>query len=171
MNKISTLKNKLVEARKQSLSVMSGISHRLEKVSEVNGVSYINDSKSTDMESTLFSLENIKQPIVWIVGASDTEQHIELVEREVKLKVKSVISFGSYSAELSEKLTPLTDSFTHFVSLESALKKATESASSGDVILFSPANSSYELYESYRERGNHFRQLVNELGGSTLLDF
>jgi UDP-N-acetylmuramoylalanine--D-glutamate ligase len=163
MNKISTLKNKLVEARKESLSAMSDIAHRLEKVSEVNGITYINDSKSTDMESTLYSLENIKQPIVWIVGASDTEQHIELVEREVKLKVKSVVSFGNFNSDLSKKLTPITDSFTHFITLESAVKKAFELASSGDVVLFSPANSSYELYENYRERGNHFREIINNI--------
>ncbi|MFP5470076.1 MAG: glutamate ligase domain-containing protein [Bacteroidia bacterium] len=163
MSKISTLKNQLVEARKQSLSALSDISHRLEKIAEVNGITYINDSKSTDMESTLYSLENIKQPIVWIVGSSDTEQHVELVEREVKLKVKSVISFGNFSNELSKKLTPITDSYTHFITLENAIKKASELASSGDVVLFSPANSSFELYESYRERGNHFKEIVNTI--------
>jgi UDP-N-acetylmuramoylalanine--D-glutamate ligase len=164
MNKTSTsLKNKLVEARKQSLSVFSDIAHRLETVAEVNGVEYINDSKSSDMESTLFSLESIRQPIVWIVGANDTKDSVDLVEKMVKLKVKSVISFGDFSNELSQKLSPISDNYTHFITLESAVKKAAELALSGDIVLFSPANSSYNMYESYRERGNHFKQIVNAL--------
>jgi UDP-N-acetylmuramoylalanine--D-glutamate ligase len=164
MNKTSTsLKNKLVEARKQSLSVFSDIAHRLETIAEVNGVEYINDSKSSDMESTLFSLESIRQPIVWIVGANDTKDSIDLVEKMVKLKVKSVISFGDFSNELSQKLSPISDNYTHFITLESAVKKAAELALSGDIVLFSPANSSYNMYESYRERGNHFKQIVNAL--------
>jgi UDP-N-acetylmuramoylalanine--D-glutamate ligase len=164
MNKTSTsLKNKLVEARKQSLSVFSDIAHRLESIAEINGVEYINDSKSSDMESTLFSLESIRQPIVWIVGANETKDSIDLVEKMVKLKVKSVISFGNFSNELSQKLSPISDSYTHFITLESAVKKAAELALNGDVVLFSPANSSYDVYDSYRERGNHFKQIVNAL--------
>jgi UDP-N-acetylmuramoylalanine--D-glutamate ligase len=164
MNKTSTsLKNKLVDARKSSLSAFSDIAHRLESVAEVNGVEFINDSKSTDMESTLFSLESIRQPIVWIVGANDTKDSVDLVEKMVKLKVKSVISFGDFSNELSQKLTPLTDNYTHFITLDSAVKKATELASNGDVVLFSPANSSFNLYDSYRERGEHFKKIVNTL--------
>jgi UDP-N-acetylmuramoylalanine--D-glutamate ligase len=164
MNKTTTsLKNKLVEARKQSLSVFSDIAHRLESVAEVNGVEYINDSKSSDMESTLFSLESIRQPIVWIIGANDTKDSVELVEKMVKLKVKSVISFGDFSNELSQKLSPISDNYTHFITLESAVKKAAELALSGDVVLFSPANSSYNMYDSYRERGNHFKQIVSSL--------
>ncbi len=164
MNKTSTsLKNKLVDARKSSLNAFSDIAHRLESVAEVNGVEFINDSKSTDMESTLFSLESIRQPIVWIVGANDTKESVDLVGKMVKLKVKSVISFGDFSNELSQKLSPITDNYTHFITLDSAVKKATELASNGDVVLFSPANSSFNMYDSYRERGEHFKQIVNTL--------
>lgn len=161
--KKTIVQNSLVSARKKQLGALSDISYRLETIAEKNGVEYINDSKSTDMESTLYSLSSIKQPIIWILGASDTQQYLEIVSREVKLKVKNVISFGNYDKELSNQLTPITDSYIHFVTLESAVKKASELAITGDVVLFSPANSSFELYENYRERGNHFNQIVNSL--------
>lgn len=155
--------NPLVQARQNSLDTFSQINHRLEEVRIWNGIEFINDSKSTDIESTLFSLENLKKPVVWIVGSSEMERDLSIAEKIVRLKVKSIISFGEYHGTIQKALAELTDSYAHHQTLDECFDTILNRAKSGDVVLFSPACSSYELYDNFRDRGNHFKSLVNEL--------
>ena len=155
--------NPLVQARQNSLDVFSDISHRLENVRTWNGIDFVNDSKSTDLESTLLSLESIKSPIVWVVGSSELERDFSIVEKLVRLKVKSIISFGEYRGVVQKALAELTDVYAHHENLKDCFETIISKSRSGDVVIFSPACSSYELYENFRDRGNHFKSLVNEL--------
>lgn len=163
MKATKTQANKLIDARQSGLKRTNEINHRLESLRTWNGIEFINDSKSTDIESTLFSLESIKKPIVWIVGTSESERELEITEKLVRLKVKSIISFGPYRGKVQEKLASLADSYAHHTTLEDSFSSILERAKSGDAVLFSPACSSYELYGSFRDRGNHFKFLVNQL--------
>lgn len=155
--------NPLVQARQNSLDTFSQINHRLEDVRTWNGIDFVNDSKSTDIESTLLSLESVKKPIVWIVGSTELERDFSSIEKLVRLKVKSIISFGEYRGVVQKSLAELTDSYAHHESLEECFDTILSRSKSGDAVVFSPACSSYENYESFRDRGNHFTSLVNEL--------
>ena len=88
------LSNELIEARKSSLTEFSGIEHRLELVSEKDGVEYINDSKATDVNSTWYSLEYMEKPVVWIIGLSDLDTDYSIFSELVENKVKSIVCLG-----------------------------------------------------------------------------
>jgi UDP-N-acetylmuramoylalanine--D-glutamate ligase len=158
-----SLKNQLLQARKKSMSLFADIAHRLETVAEVNGVEWINDSKATDLDSTYYSLELMEKPIIWIVGSSDVEQDYSIFNKLVKYKVKQMICFGNYETRIKYSFANLVDTYAHKNTLEEAVDLAAEWSSDEDVVLFSPACSSFDLYEDYRARGEHFRQLVNQL--------
>jgi UDP-N-acetylmuramoylalanine--D-glutamate ligase len=158
-----SLKNQLLQARKKSMSLFADIAHRLETVAEVNGVEWINDSKATDLDSTYYSLELMEKPIIWIVGSSDVEQDYSIFNKLVKYKVKQMICFGNYETRIKYSFANLVDTYAHKNTLEEAVALAAEWSSDEDVVLFSPACSSFDLYEDYRARGEHFRQLVNQL--------
>lgn len=155
--------NKLVRARQNSLNLLNDISHRLESVRLFNEIEFINDSKSTDLESTILSLESIKKPVIWIVGSSEIERDFEAIQKLVRLKVKSIISFGEYRGEIQQSLATFADSYAHYSTLDECFETILNKSKDGDAVLFSPACSGYDLYDNYRDRGNHFKSIVNEL--------
>jgi UDP-N-acetylmuramoylalanine--D-glutamate ligase len=158
-----SLKQQLLQARKKSMSLFADIAYRLETVAIVNGVEWINDSKATDLDSTYYSLELMEKPIIWIVGSSDVEQDYSIFNKLVKYKVKQMICFGNYETRIKYSFANLVDTYAHKNSLEEAVALAAEWAVVDDVVVFSPACSSFELYSDYRARGEHFRALVNSL--------
>ncbi len=161
--KVKSLKEQLLEARNKSMSLFGDIAHRLETCAELNGVEYINDSKSTDLDSTYYSLELISKPVVWIVGSTEVENDYSIFEKLVKFKVKSVICFGAPETRIKYSLANLVDTYAHKGTIADAVAYASELAREGDVVLFSPACSSYEMFSDFRERGNEFKHEVNKL--------
>lgn len=161
--RVKSLKEQLLEARKKSMSLFSDIGHRLESVAVKNGVEWINDSKATDLDSTYYSLELMEKPVIWIVGASEMENDYTIFDKLVRYKVKNIICFGNYETKIKYTFAGVVDSYAHKDNLEDAVATAAEWAKDEDVVLFSPACSSFELYENYRERGEHFKFLVNNL--------
>ena len=163
-NGIRTAGNPYLNARTASLQMFSGIEHRMETVRNWNGIEFINDSKSTDIESSYYSLELIEAPITWIVGATDFETDYSHVLKFVKYKVVNLIVFGKASDEsICSMYGCLVDSYVKKDSLSEAFEMAVSKSKKGSVILFSPACSSFDEYEDYLERGNDFRSLVNNL--------
>ena len=163
MKKIQSLKNQMLEARKKSMSLFADISHRLESLGMKNGVEWINDSKATDLDSTYYSLELMEKPVIWIVGSSDSTLDYSILDKLVKYKVKNIICFGAYETNLKYSFANVVDGYAHKATLEEAVQTAMQWATTDDVVLFSPATSSFELYENYRERGEHFKSIVNNL--------
>ena len=163
MKKVQSLRNQMLEARKKSMSLFADISHRLESVATVNNVEWINDSKATDLDSTYYSLELMEKPVIWIAGSSDVELDYSVLDKLVKYKVKRIICFGSYETNLKYSFANMVDGYAHKSTLEEAVATAKAWSESDDVVLFSPAAGSFSLYESYRERGEHFKYLVNNL--------
>ncbi len=158
--KTISLRSQLMAARKKSMNLFADIAHRLEVVNVLNGVEWINDSKATDLNSTYYSLELMEKPVVWIVGSSEDELDYSILDKLVKYKVKNIICFGAYETNLKYSFANLVDSYAHKGTLEEAMLTAKEWAVEGDVVLFSPAVSSFDLYEGYAERGEHFKSLV-----------
>lgn len=153
-------KEQLIDARNKSRSLFGDIAHRLESVIELDEVEYINDSKSTDLDSTYYSLELIGKPMVWIVGSTDLENDYSIFEKLVKFKVKSIVCFGPYETRIKYSFANLVDTYAHKVTLEEAVEIAKELSLPGDAVLFSPACPSYDLFSDFRERGNTFKKLI-----------
>jgi len=159
-NKIKSLKARMLEARKNSINLFSDIGHRLESVGEKNGVEWINDSKATDIDSSYYSLELMEKPVIWIVGASDVIRDYTVFDKLVRYKVKKVICFGSYETQIKYTFAGITEGYAHKETLEDAVSTAAEWSKEGDVVLFSPACSSFDLYDDYKQRGEHFKSLI-----------
>jgi len=162
-NKVKSLKEQMLEARKKSMRLFSDIGHRLETVVVKNGVEWINDSKATDIDSSYYSLELMEKPVIWVIGSSDVERDYSVFDKLVRYKVKRVICFGAYETKIKYTFAGITEGYAHKETLEEAIKTAAEWSKEDDVVLFSPACSSFELYDDYRQRGDHFKSIVENL--------
>lgn len=162
-NKVKSQKARMLEARKNSINLFSDIGHRLESVIVKKGVEWINDSKATDIDSSYYSLELMDKPVIWIVAASDVKRDYSVFDKLVRYKVKKVICFGSYETQIKYTFAGITEGYAHKETLEDALLTALEWSKEGDVVLFSPACSSFDLYDDYKQRGEHFKSLISNL--------
>lgn len=160
--------NRMLEMRKELAKDQLGrqplASHRLELVRNVNGIDYINDSRSTDIDSTWFALDKMDKPVVWIAGGVDKGNDYLMIKDLVKEKVKAIVCLGKNNQRLFEAFqfeVPMmiidADSASESVQL------ATLAAKSGDVVLLSPACPSYDMFESFEDRGDQFTKAVNSL--------
>ncbi|NQY11437.1 MAG: hypothetical protein HRT71_18215 [Flavobacteriales bacterium] len=155
--------NDLLKARASSVQSFGSIDHRLEFVSNVDGVEYINDSKATDENSTWYSLEFMNKPVVWIVGTPDSEIDYDLFADKVESKVKAIICLGAGDESLRSAFHNSVDSFTAASSVSECVRLASELSEDGDVVLFSPACNSFEMFRNYQDRGVKFREAVTLL--------
>jgi UDP-N-acetylmuramoylalanine--D-glutamate ligase len=159
---INRLKS-LQENRKNALAMFSGIGHRLEAVATINGVEIINDSKSTDLNSTLHSVELIEKPLTWIAGTSEYEEDYSVFLKQVKYKVVNLVVFGKNDLQIRNTLGVFADRYIYVDNIQDALLHAMKFTPRGGVVLFSPACTSFEMFSDYRERGMIFKELVNGL--------
>ncbi len=157
------LENQLVRARKAGLSSFSDIEHRLELVRVIDGVEYVNDSKATDCDSAGYSLDQMDKTIIWLVGEAEEDSDYELLEESVENKVRSIILFGPCNGKALDPLKKLVSHYAKVDSVEEAVMLACEQAQEGEVVLFSPASSSFSLFSEYKERGEVFRAVVQNL--------
>ena len=157
-HKIS-IKNKLFVKREQSLNDFSSIEHRLEFFSKSNGKSWINDSKSTDIGATAFSLENIDGPIIWIVGETQQERDLDIICDLVLSKVEEIIYYGSHETKLKYRFGSKVK-YSQLLDIKSAVKMALKNQSNNISVLFSPACSSFPNHENYKARGEYFKNLI-----------
>ncbi len=154
--------NHLVNKRMKSLASFSSIEHRLEVVKTINGVSWINDSKSTDAGITAFSLENIQGPIIWIVESSESKRNLDLLHDLALSKVVEIICYGDFETELKYYFGAKMK-YSYKNNLSDAVYLALENAKSSYTVLFSPACSSYLKFKNFQERGEYFKKLVNQI--------
>jgi UDP-N-acetylmuramoylalanine--D-glutamate ligase len=152
------------EIDRETFSDVNGGEHRLEKVGEFNYVEYINDSKSTDLDSTWFALEKMQKPIIWIVGGVDKGNDYGVLSDIMRNKVKAIICLGKDNSTLFkifqyQDIVPL---IVDAKEMKEAVEYSHHWAKKGDVVLFSPACPSYDLYENYEVRGNSFKNAVRE---------
>lgn len=153
----------LLAARKNNLKAVLEIAHRLETVAETNGVTYINDSKATNIHATLYSLECINGPIIWLVSASDFKQDYEALNELVQSKVKNIVCITEPGVRCDFDFAAFKKPLHHVADLEAAVALLTGLSFSGDMVLFSPAHPSELRYDSFKERGDHFKNLVQSL--------
>lgn len=137
------------------------VEHRLETVLVRDGVTYINDSKATNVDSAWYALDSMTAPVVWIAGGKDKGNDYSVLFDLVRKKVKALVCMGLHNEKLIESFSPLckvidTDN------LEDAVKAARSCAEPGDVVLLSPCCASFDLFKSYEHRGEMFKQEVRK---------
>ncbi len=137
--------------------------HRLELVAILDGVTYVNDSKATNVDSVFYALGSFQQPIILIIGGVDKGNDYDQIKDLVKEKVKGMIALGTDSAQLTAYFGEMVPEFYATQALNEALQKARSWAQPGDVVLLSPACASFDLFKSYIDRGDQFRNEVLNL--------
>ena len=146
----------------RALKTFKNAPHRLEVVDEIGGVKYINDSKATNVDAVAYALEGIIQPIVWIAGGTDKGNDYSPIIPIASQKAKKLICIGVDNASLVAAFADKLD-LTEAVSMEEAIAIASEEAAYGDVVLLSPACSSFDRFKNYEHRGDRFKEEVRTL--------
>ena len=148
---------------------LKGLPHRCEFIAEVNGVTYVNDSKATNVGATVSALGGLARDgnIILIVGGEAKGQSFQALSAAVKGACKHVLLIGAAAAEVSKSLPSDTprDSVN---SLGTAVEMAAQVARPGDVVLLSPACASFDMFDHYQHRGEVFREAVLRLGNEAL---
>ena len=151
------------ETIREALSTFAGVEHRLEKVTTVDGVEYINDSKATNVNSCWYALQSMKKKTVLILGGKDKGNDYSEIAELVKSKCSGLVFLGVDNSKLlgffKDYGLPIAD--TH--SIEECVKAAHSMARSGEVVLLSPCCASFDLFKSYEDRGRQFKDLVCKL--------
>jgi len=145
-----------------ALNQFKGLSHRIEFVQTVNGVNYVDDSKATNVDAVCRALESFKEPVILIMGGRDKGGDYKILTKVIQNHVKHLILLG----EASELIAAALGNFVPTVrvsSMQEAVTNAHQAAASGDVVLLSPACSSFDMFKSYAHRGDVFQCEVNKL--------
>ena len=157
----------LLDLRKEdirrALEDFEGVEHRLEYVTTVNGVRYINDSKATNVNSCWYALESMPKGVVLILGGKDKGNDYTEIEPLVKEKVKAIVCMGKDNAKLLDFFTGKVDAISDTHSLQDAVDTCAAIAASGDTVLLSPCCASFDLFSSYEDRGRQFKDAVKRL--------
>lgn len=136
--------------------------HRLEYSGEVNGVVFIDDSKATNIDSTKRALEAMEKKVVLIAGGRDKGGDYNTIKPAIKEKVRKIILVGE-AAPLIRKAYDGVIEMENASSIQDAVQKAYKAASKGDIVLLSPMCSSFDMFASYKHRGDAFQEAVKEL--------
>ena len=148
---------------RDSLISFSNVEHRLEEVLKIQNITYINDSKATNVNATYYALESMEGQTVWIVGGIDKgNNYIELLPL-VREKVKSIICIGLDNEKIIESFSPVVDVIVETQSMSEAVKVAHNLANKKDYVLLSPACASFDLFKNFEDRGNQFKEAVRNL--------
>jgi UDP-N-acetylmuramoylalanine--D-glutamate ligase len=145
-----------------TLKNFKGVEHRLEFVREFRGVTYVNDSKGTNVDSVWYALQSYDAPIVLLLGGRDKGNDYARLFPLVAKRVKVVIAIGESAEKVREAFSPLVR-VVAAKSMEEAVNAGERLSSPGDVVLLSPACASFDWFENYEHRGRVFKQLVMSL--------
>ncbi len=139
-----------------------GLEHRLEFVREKDGVTYINDSKGTNVGAVVKSVEGFDRPVILIAGGLDKGSDFRPLRDLFRKKVKLLILIGKAADKMAEALGPATET-VRARTLQDAVRIAHERARRGDAVLLSPACASFDMFKDFEDRGRQFKEAVNRL--------
>ena len=160
---VAQLLNISNQALKESLGNFQSINHRMENVLTIQKVKYINDSKATNVNAVYYALDSMKNSTVWIVGGVDKGNNYNELLPLVREKVKAIICLGLDNKKIIETFSSISDLIIETSSMNEAVNSAYRIAKPNDVVLLSPACSSFDLFENYEDRGNQFKECVRKL--------
>ena len=144
------------------LKIFRGVEHRLEFVGIINGITFINDSKATTVESLAVALQSFDQPLILIAGGKDKGSDYKKLDNLLVKNVRSAVLIGSAREKIGEAwqdIIPLQTAAT----LDEAVELAFSNAQPGETVILSPACSSYDMFHDFEERGRKFKEIVFKL--------
>jgi len=144
------------------LNRFEGLEHRLEFIREIEGVRFYNDSKGTNVGSVVKSLQSFSEPVILIAGGKDKNGDLGPLEELIQKRVKHLILIGEAKERMNRELGGLTDTVMA-KTMEEAVLLAHQKAKAGEVVLLSPACSSFDMFKDYKERGKVFKESVFRL--------
>jgi UDP-N-acetylmuramoylalanine--D-glutamate ligase len=158
--KVLELRNETI---RESMGAFKNIEHRLESVGKISGISFINDSKATNVNSTWYALESMTSDVVLILGGVDKGNDYTMLKDLVKQKVKAIVCLGKDNQRIHDAFEDDVDMIVNTYSAQEAAQVAYHLATKGDTVLLSPACASFDLFKNYEDRGRQFKEAVKEL--------
>lgn len=146
----------------RALQGISPFEHALESVRTWQGITFVNDSKGTNVDATLKALESFDEPVVLILGGKDKGGEFTGLLEAIHRGVKGIVLIGEAANRILDALEGSVP-MVRATSLEDAVSQAVSLASRGDVVLFSPACASFDMFQNYYQRGLEFKRVVREL--------
>ncbi len=136
--------------------------HRLEPVRLIGGVSFINDSKGTNVDSVYWALKAVSAPVILIAGGKDKDGDFSALNDMISKKTKLVILIGKASDKIEATWKDLVRC-VRAATMDDAVRTSFKEAKPGDTVLLSPGCASFDMFDNYEHRGRVFKQAVNEL--------
>ncbi|CAN5631419.1 UDP-N-acetylmuramoyl-L-alanine--D-glutamate ligase [soil metagenome] len=153
-----------IAAISSGLRTFGSLPHRMEPVGESGGVLWVNDSKATNIASTRVAVRSMDRPVVLLLGGKHKGEPYRELLPELGAQVRSVIAYGDAAGRIVDDLAGYAEVVRVDGDFGAVVSRAREIAQPGDAVLLSPACSSYDMFRSYEERGDHFRRLAMEGG-------
>ncbi|MFN4122177.1 MAG: UDP-N-acetylmuramoyl-L-alanine--D-glutamate ligase [Flavobacteriales bacterium] len=148
---------------RESLMDFENIEHRLEFVTKVHGIEFINDSKATNVNSAWYALESMENPVIWIAGGVDKGNDYGILSDIVRKKVKAIVCLGVDNRRIINAFDNIVNPIIETYNVIDAVKTAYRLGKKGDTVLLSPACASFDLFDNYEDRGRQFKKAVREL--------
>ena len=145
----------------EALRTFPPLAHRLERVADVGGVRWVNDSKATNVSSAKVAIEGMERPTVLLLGGRHKGESYAALAGAIRKSVKRVIAYGEAAPRIASDLSGVVEVETLGSDFAEVIAAARAAAAPGETILLSPACSSYDMFRNYEERGERFRQLAN----------
>ena len=146
-----------------ALADFRGLPHRLERVGERAGVSFVDDSKATNPGAAEFALDAQTAPVIWIAGGRDKDLSFDALAERARGRVRRALLIGEAAEKIGRALEGRV-AYERLGTLDAAVRRAAEIAGPGEVVLLAPGCASFDQFQSYAERGDRFRDAVRALG-------
>ncbi|MDA9774059.1 UDP-N-acetylmuramoyl-L-alanine--D-glutamate ligase [Saprospiraceae bacterium] len=147
----------------KKLKSFKNLPHRMEKLEKVNGVSFINDSKATNVDAVQFALDAMEDGVIWIAGGTDKGNDYASIKELVSDKVKSLICLGVDNKALIESFSGVVSEILETKDINEAVQEAFRLAEGNGTVILSPACASFDLFKNYIDRGDQFKAAVQAL--------
>jgi UDP-N-acetylmuramoylalanine--D-glutamate ligase len=147
---------------RESIKNFHGLEHRLEKVSNIRGVEFYNDSKATNVEAAITSIVSFNQPIILVLGGRDKGSDFKKLRKPVLERVKKIFLIGEAKEKIKRALKNYIP-MSYVTSLEEAVVEGFASANPGEIVLLAPACTSFDMFSNFEERGKIFKKEVYSL--------
>ncbi len=154
-----------IEDISEVLKSFPGVEHRLEPVRLIGGVSFINDSKGTNVDSVYWALQAVSTPVILIAGGKDKGGDFSALNKLIAEKVKTVLLIGQAASKIKTEWESITECAVA-VDMDDAVRSAFDLADDGDTVLLSPGCASFDMYDSFEHRGRVFKAAVAKLVSS-----
>lgn len=151
------------ETIKEALSQFEGVEHRLEMVRELDGVRYINDSKATNVNAVWYALDSFHVPVTLIMGGRDKGNNYLELESQLRSKVRAIIAIGEATPKIEAQLAGVVPDLIKADTMADAVRLGKKLAKRGEIVMLSPACSSFDMFENYEQRGEIFKREVLSL--------